>query len=126
MAKDKSMERRKHPRIKTSFGAKLKGYEGLLPSFHSDVEVVNISCSGAYLKIQHHVELFTKTEVRMFLPIREKGKSTEQEMAIEGIIVRVTPENERIDVDEYRVAIFFPSLNRVERASIEEYVKQNT
>lgn len=126
MARKKNSERRRHPRIKTSFGAKLKGYEGLLPSFQSDVEVINLSCSGAYLKIHHQVEMFTKTEVRMFLPIQEGNEVTEREIDIEGIVVRVSPEDAPAHDGEYQVAIFFPSLNRLERQYIEEYVNQNS
>jgi len=126
MDKKRRKERRRHPRIKTSFGARLKGYEGILPTFHSDVEVINLSCSGAYLKIQHQVELFTKAEVRMFLPIKEGGKTTECEMNIEGVVVRVSPEDDQEHTGEYQVAIFFPSLNRIEKHYIEEYIKQNT
>ena len=126
MARKKSTERRRHPRIKTSFGAKLKGYEGILPSFHSDVEVINLSCSGAYLKIHHQVEMFTKTEVRLFLPIKEGDMITEREIDIEGIVVRVSPEEVQGHAGEYQVAIFFPSLNRLEKQYIEEYVKQNS
>jgi len=122
MAEVEKRERRRHQRFTINLDGNVRGIDPSEGVFQSDIEVLNISISGVYMKINHYVDLFTKLELRMFLPIAG-SKSDVAELDVNGVVVRVEPSKKKPDVRDYRVAIFFPSLNKLEKQRIEDFLK---
>lgn len=122
MAEAERRERRKDRRFSINLDGNVRGIDPSEGVFQSDIEVLNLSVSGVFMKINHYIDLFTKLELRMFLPIAG-SKNQVFELDVNGVVVRVEPSKKKPDVRNYRVAIFFPNLNKLEKQRIEDFVK---
>ena len=63
MAQTEKRERRGEPRFGINLDGNVRGIDPSEGIFQSDIEVLNISLSGVYMKIHHYVDLFTKLDV---------------------------------------------------------------
>ncbi|MFC1888453.1 PilZ domain-containing protein [Thermodesulfobacteriota bacterium] len=122
MTQTEKRERRRHTRFDINLDGNVRGIDPSEGTFQSDIEVLNISISGIYMKIHHYVDLFTKLELRMFLPVPD-SRNDVVELDVNGVVVRVEPSKKKPDVKEYRIAIFFPNLNKLEKQRIQDFIK---
>ncbi len=109
--------RRRYARIDAQLPLKL---------FVSDVdfitETINLSCGGAYCRIGKFIPIMTKFKIMMFVP--GEGKKKSHKIQCEGIVVRTEPEYPSDEVKDYKVAIFFSTIKKTDRAKIADYVKR--
>ena len=122
MAQTEKRERRGEPRFGINLDGNVRGIDPSEGIFQSDIDVLNISISGVYMKIHHYVDLFTKLELRMFLPVPGSKKDV-AEIDVNGVVVRVEPPKRKPNVKDYRIAIFFPNLNQFEKQMIQGFIK---
>jgi hypothetical protein len=93
-------ERRKKRRFERSVPVRVgeQKEEGLR------AESINISSRGLYCKVRRYVQPFSKLKVALDLPFVSRDHVT---VECEGVVVRVEPDAEDSNVQEYRLAIYF-------------------
>ena len=111
----KGAERREHPRLdhKLPFKVAANGYD-----FSTTTQ--NISCVGAYCRIQKYIPPFTRVAVKLTLPIKKQVNKDKRTIDCEGVIVRT----EDKDNSGFNIAIFFNRINNSQRKIINEYINQ--
>ncbi|MFQ5601057.1 MAG: PilZ domain-containing protein [Candidatus Krumholzibacteriia bacterium] len=85
---------------------------------------INISTNGVYFTSKHHLEPLTKLGLRLLLP----GEDTDGEpdaLDVQGVVVRVEPEEPSDDVDHYEVACYFTDCSPEFRERLGRYVQSN-
>ena len=75
------------------------------------LETLNISSSGIYFKSDHFIEPMTKLDMELELPIDGPQDKNVTTASCEGIVVRVLPEYESPETDQYEVAVFFTRIS---------------
>ena len=116
-------ERRAHPRIEAELEAHL-----ICPIAEDAIAVVtrNVSCSGLYCRVPRHIPASTRMAMAIILPVREAGHVHNRLLQLEGVVVRIDPEQEEVGRKDYRIALYFPTLTREARAVIGRYVRQHS
>ncbi len=110
-----SHEKRRHPRLESNVPVKIS-------SDHGDIltETKNISCSGAFCRVNQRLEPMTKLKVHLLLPLRKNDKVTTKKIACLGVIVRV----QAAEAGEYYdTAIFFSDIAPKDARTINEFVE---
>jgi hypothetical protein len=112
MPKSKMSEKRIHPRIERRLPINLavNGYD-----FVTSTE--NLSCLGAYCRINKYVPPFTRVAVKLSLP--QFSKQAPLPVECSGVIVRSEDDNQ---TGKFNVAIFFNQINESQRKKIARYV----
>lgn len=115
MTKTAKAERRQHPRIIHKLPLKVvaNGYD-FATSTH------DLSCVGAYCRIDKYVPPFTKVMVRLSLPITSNNTAKDHRVECKGVIVRTEDEND----GGFNVAIFFNNITEPQKKIISQYVNQ--
>lgn len=108
-------ERRQHPRIDQKLPVKIiaNGYD-----FSSETQ--NVSCVGAYCRIDKYVPPFTKVAVKLNLPIITKREKKNFDVECRGVIVRTEDEKN----GGFNIAVFFNHLGEEQRKILSKYVNQ--
>ncbi|MCX5697184.1 MAG: PilZ domain-containing protein [Candidatus Omnitrophica bacterium] len=108
-------ERRIHPRIDHTLPIKLavNGYD-----FSTTTQ--NISCLGAYCRVEKYVPPFTRLAVRMSLPVVEADSARKLDIECKGVIVR----SEDAPDGGFNIAVFFNQINNSQRQKISQYISQ--
>ena len=109
------VEQRRHPRIEYSVPIKISA-----PSADLVTETRNISCSGAYCRINKYLELMTKLKIILLLPVRKDGKVSTKKITCTGVVVRV--ENIPYE-DAFNAAIFFSDMNSRDSRVLADHVQ---
>lgn len=112
----KTPERRTNPRIDHELPVYLtvNGYD-----FATTTE--NVSCTGAYCRINKYVPPFTKLAIKMTLPVLSQGKKEKLNVACKGVIVRSEDGNKK---NSFNIAIFFNEIKDNQRKKISQYISQ--
>jgi hypothetical protein len=112
--KIKKNERRLHPRLDHKLPVKIaaNGY-----GFATTTE--NVSCVGAYCRINKYIPPFTRVMVRLTLPIATKTGNKTCNVACKGVIVRTEDEK-----NGFNIAIFFNDIKDLQRKRISQYINQ--
>ncbi len=107
-------ERRKPPRIEKTVPLKLSSEE-----FDVVTETKNLSCAGAYCRVNKYFEPMSKLEVHLLLPFKKGEKTTIKRVSCKGVVVRVDsqPGNEY-----FNVAIFFNDIDKKNTKNLAEYI----
>ncbi|MEW6101786.1 MAG: PilZ domain-containing protein [Candidatus Omnitrophota bacterium] len=115
MKKNRKAERRQCPRIEQSLPIKLaaNGYD-----FSTSTE--NVSCTGAYCRINKYVPPFTKVLVKLSLPINSNGSRKKFDVECKGVVVRTDDESS----GGFNVAVFFNEIKEEQKKKITKYVNQ--
>lgn len=113
MKRTLSKERRLNPRIEKQLPVNIaaNGYD-----FSTTTK--NISCLGAYCRIDKYIPPFTKIMVRLNLPI--KSASTGASVECKGVVVRSEDEAE----GGFNIAIFFNDIKNGQREKISQYINK--
>ena len=111
---DARQERRKHPRIDKNIPLKISSGD-----FDIVTQTANLSCAGAYCKVDKPLEPMTKLKINLLVPLKKRNKPATRKISCEGVIVR----SEKAPEDGcFNVAIFFNSINERDLRSLSEYV----
>lgn len=104
------IERRLHPRIEKEFPVKIaaNGYDFVTAT-------QNLSCLGAYCRINKYVPPFTKVSIKLNLP-----NATNPNIECKGVIVRTEDES----TGGFNIAIFFNEIKDNQRQKISQYLNQ--
>ncbi len=106
-------ERREFPRLNQQLPISVaaNGYDFV-------TSTMNISCLGAYCRIEKYVPPFTRVRIKMDLPIAKNEKA---EVECDGVIVR---SEDDMDKGGFNVAIFFNRITDAPRKKITQYINQ--
>ncbi len=115
MIKNLKKERRLHPRVDHKLPVKIaaNGYDFI-------TSTQNISCLGAYCRIEKYVPPFTKIAIKLNLPIVTRGSRKDYSVECHGVIVRAEDDAS----GGFNVAIFFNEIKESQRKVISQYVNQ--
>lgn len=116
MTRQIKTERRQYPRIAQRLPVNIitDGY-GFATLTH------NVSCVGAYCRIDKYIPPFTKVAIRLSLPVVSKsGGEKDAKVECKGVVVRTEDEAS----GGFNIAIFFNEIKNSERNKISKYVTQ--
>ena len=120
----KPSERRSFPRFDANIPLDL-----LVPGSKTEEPLhatsVNVSMNGVYCNVNQHIPLFTRTHVR-FVDPDQKSASAHIISQGEGIVVRVEPEQEELNREEYRIALCFQRFFQQEREALQQMIDAHT
>jgi hypothetical protein len=119
-----SSDRRSFPRFDASIPLDLF-ISGVKTTEPLHATSVNVSMNGVYCNVSRHIPLFTRTHVRFVNP-DQKATPDHIISQCEGIVVRVEPEHEEMNRQEYRVALCFQRLFQQEREALQEMINAHT
>ncbi len=115
------VERRGHPRVSAEIAAHIVTHA------RRDQAVVvrstNISCSGLYCNVSKYIAPFQKLHLSMIIPLLERGRVHNEVIQLDGVAVRVDPEEQDADVLDYHIAIFFENVSGKDKQILARYVK---
>lgn len=107
-------ERRRHPRVHHQLPLKISA---------QDVEIVtetqNLSCSGAFCIVGHHLEPMTKLKIHLLIPNRKGSTVRNKKISCTGVVVRC----QLADPDHYHAAIFFSDITPRDAQTISDFVQ---
>ena len=108
-------ERRLHPRLAHNLPLKVaaNGYD-----FSTTTE--NISCVGAYCRINKYVPPFTRVMIKLDLPVNDAEGNSKYQLDCKGVIVR----SEDDSSGGFNIAIFFNAIKDDQRKKISQYISQ--
>ena len=106
-------ERRRHPRLYHNLPLKISTDEVEIVT-----ETQNLSCSGAFCRIDHRLEPMTKLKIHLLLPVRKGTKIQNRKISCIGVVVRCQLE----DADHFNAAIFFSDITPRDAEIISEFV----
>lgn len=109
-------ERRQYPRIEKEFPLKItaNGYD-----FATSTQ--NISCVGAYCRVDKYIPPFTKINVKITLPIMNSAvEKNNCDVECKGVIVRTEDEKN----SGFNIAIFFNEIKNSQQKKIAQYISQ--
>lgn len=108
-------ERRLHPRIAHTLPLKIaaNGYDFITTT-------QNVSCVGAYCRINKYIPPFTKIMVLLSLPVIANNRTKNYSVECKGVVVRSEDESE----GGFNIAIFFNDIKDGQRQKISEYISQ--
>lgn len=116
MMKRLKSERRLYPRVQ--YGLPLKV---AVNGYAFETTSQDISCVGAYCRINKYVPPFTKVSIRLSLPIKNSKSQNNSNVECKGVIVRA---DDKEDINGFNIAIFFNEINDTQRNKISRYVNQ--
>jgi hypothetical protein len=117
--KESSQERRRYPRVEKNVAIKLKDKD---VDFVTETE--NISCIGAYCRIDSYLPILTKLKITLLLP-RSKKSKTAKHIICEGSVVRIERCPDGLEHDKYNIAIYFNQISKGDMKLIDAYVKNH-
>ena len=115
MTKIHTAERRLHPRIDQKLPIKVA-----VNGFDFETSTENISCVGAYCRINKYIPPFTKVAIKLELPIVGKSGEKDSNVDCKGVVVRA----EDAASGGFNIAIFFNDIKDSQRHKISHYISQ--
>jgi hypothetical protein len=113
-------ERRRYPRINKNMPLELKSGDSVVIA-----ESINLSCIGAYCKVNKHIPLMTKLKIVFELLYDSEGNGGDH-VECHGVVVRideVLSENSKV-FGGYNVAIYFHDIEESEKNKIKNFVEK--
>ena len=114
-----AQERRRYPRVSKNIAIKIKDKEADFVT-----ETQNISCIGAYCRLDSYIPILTKLKITLLLP-RSKGSKTARHITCEGTVVRIERSTDTLEHNRYNIAIYFNHITKADMKIIDSYVKNN-
>ena len=111
-------ERRRHPRLEKNIPLKLCGDE-----FDVVTETRNLSCSGAYCRVDKYFEPMTKLKIHLLLPLKKGQKGVTRKVSCQGVVVRVESQP---GSEYFNIAIYFNEISKRDIKCIAEYISSTT
>jgi PilZ domain len=111
-----SHEKRRHPRLETKIPIKISNDQGDILT-----ETRNLSCSGAFCRVDRRLEVMSKLKIHLLLPFRKnEDKVVTKKVSCQGVIVRVQA---AADGEHYDAAIFFNDIAPKDALAISEFIE---
>ena len=110
-----SQEKRQHLRVDYKIPVKISGDHGDILT-----ETKNLSCSGAFCRMNQRLEPMTRLKVHLLLPLRKSDKVTTKKITCQGVVVRTQA---GASEDYYDTAIFFSDIAPKDSRTISEFVE---
>ena len=108
------IEQRLYPRVEANLALRV-----IANGYDFSTTTKNLSCLGAYCRINKYVPPFTKLNIKLNLPIASSGKN-ESVLECKGVVVRSDDEGD----GTFNIAIFFNGIENSQRHKISQYLKQ--
>ncbi len=115
--KEVKNERRLYPRIEQRLPLKIAAN-----GFDLRTTTENISCLGAYCRINKYIPPFTKILIALTLPITAAQNQSDCCLECKGVVVR----SEDSPDGGFNIAIFFNEIKEPQRQKIFRYLSQFT
>ena len=115
MNRKKKTEKRLHPRVKKELPLKI-----LANGYDFSTTTANVSCVGAYCRIEKYIPPFTKVFVKLSLPMKRYKARNNTPVECTGVVVRTEDEEQ----GGFNLAIFFNDIKESQRQRIAQYVNQ--
>jgi hypothetical protein len=87
-------------------------------------ETINLSCIGAYCKIDTYLPILTKLKITLLLPHSSRSKGAKH-VICEGTIVRIERVTGTVEQNTFNIAIYFSHIAKGDMKLIDTYVKNN-
>ena len=114
MSGQNSHEKRRHPRVDNNIPLKIS-----TPAADLVTETKNISCSGAYCRVNKFLEPMTRLQLTLLLRQNKSGKMVTKKITCGGVVVRT----ENIPgEDGFNTAIFFNEIHPRDTRVLTDYV----
>jgi c-di-GMP-binding flagellar brake protein YcgR len=111
-------ERRRAKRVDANLAVTISGApEG------EQGRTLNISANGIYFESPKFIDLLTKVQLELVIPLGGPGSGKEERITCEGVVVRVEPEHEEPGVSRYNIAVFFAYIPKSAQAVLSRYIK---
>jgi hypothetical protein len=108
-------ERRRHLRLEHNVPVNISG---------GDIDIVtetkDLSCSGAFCRVNKFIAPMTKLKLNLLLPLRKNGKIVDKRINCEGVVVRTEA---AADGESFHAAIFFSDISPKDSQIISEFVE---
>ena len=112
----KPSERREFPRIEKALPINIAA-----DGYGFSTTTQNVSCTGAYCRVNKYIPPFTRIAVKMALPmINRQAKNNISNVECRGVVVRTDDEGS----GGFNLAIFFNDIKESQRHKISRYVNQ--
>jgi len=113
----KYVEKRKHLRINKRMSFKLKIEDSVVTA-----EMINLSCSGTYCRVNKLIPLMT--DLRIVLALISGNEENEVEyVECEGTVVRIEEVSPEDNI--YNIAVFFNDIKEYERDKIANFIRKH-
>ena len=88
------------------------------------LRTINISSSGIYFRSDHFVAPMTRLgmDIEVTVPGSDGHQTDTAIVPCEGLVVRITPETETADCQDYEVAVFFTNISPEGMANLERHI----
>lgn len=115
MKQPSDRDRRQCPRINEYLPIRLA-----VNGFDFATSTQNVSCTGAYCRVDKYMPPFTRVMVRLSLPVAGGSRAKELDVECRGVIVRTD------DGDDggFNIAIFFNDIKDIQKKRISQYIAQ--
>ncbi|MBL8768602.1 MAG: PilZ domain-containing protein [Planctomycetes bacterium] len=110
-------DRRRHPRVDGSFGAKITSSSAPI-----EASVKNVSMSGLLLHSDKKVDEMTMVSMKLVLPSKSGNTSPSVAFDLTGAVVRCQPIGKG-KTKKFELAVYFTDLPRETRGALEEFVR---
>ncbi len=112
--KNSFQERRRYPRLKKNIPVKICGDE-----FDIVTDTYNLSCVGAYCRVNKYIEPMTKLKIHLLLPLKRRNKVMTKKVSCQGVVVRTESQSGN---DYFNIAIYFNEIQQKDIKNISDYV----
>ncbi|MFT7626108.1 MAG: c-di-GMP-binding flagellar brake protein YcgR [Myxococcota bacterium] len=124
---DSGKERRRSPRVKATHDVVLNQQDGdEADAIPFSAKSVDLNLGGIYCTLGRYVPLFSKMSITLNLPVSNNDDSTTHvyECGLEGVVVRIEPEEPDDSVDEYHCALAFVNTDEEVELLLAKYLLQ--
>ncbi|MFQ6102830.1 MAG: PilZ domain-containing protein [Candidatus Glassbacteria bacterium] len=111
-------ERRRYERIKIQLTGSIKDREIERGLTRPSVAILDLSLGGAYCEIGRYLPPLTKVMLSLNFP----GDAEEEAAVCRGVVVRVEPEEEEAERENYKVGILFTEISREDRDKLKHFL----
>ncbi|MBI4160932.1 MAG: PilZ domain-containing protein [Acidobacteria bacterium] len=118
MARKRSQEKRRHPRVARRVPVRSR----LDPDEPLEMESLNLSLEGLYCTTSRFVPVMTKLRITLDLPPPPARNPTARgRIEADAVVVRAEP-GTAAETGKYRLALFFSGMDREDRIRLAEFL----
>lgn len=110
-----SIERRKHPRVKTSLSGEAVGDIPVFPVITEDISLSGLLCTAT-----SHVPKDTLLSIKLRIPQQTRP---DRWVTLESTVIRVNPEQPGESHRRYTLALEFTKIEDVDRNVLSDFLK---
>ncbi len=116
-------DRRRSPRVKAEHDVTLQEDSTEAIPFYAKSADLNLG--GIYCTLGRHTPLFSKMSITLNLPVMDdEGETRVIECALDGVVVRIEPEEPTAGCEEYHCALAFVNTDEDVELLLAKYLLQ--